>query len=189
MSKETTGEPDRFMTASPDRMTDEGASTEDEDEEVHSTGDEPSVQGTASVDDEGNEDEEDEEDEEDDEEEDEDEDEEPALKYERLGGIAHQLLLKDSASALAYANQRLVSTRLWCMASQRFLIIHAQALGTHGGMLHILDLSGQHIKSFPAHSASVSDISVDLTGDFIATASIDGENFVRGLYALESYVS
>lgn len=42
-------------------------------------------------------------------------------------------------------------------------------------MLHILDLSGQHIKSFTAHTASVSDISMDVTGDFIATASIDGE--------------
>ena len=47
-------------------------------------------------------------DEEDEEDEDEDEDEEPALKYERLGGISHQLLQKDSASALAYANQHLV---------------------------------------------------------------------------------
>lgn len=43
-----------------------------------------------------------------DEEEDED-DEEPALKYERLGGIIHQLLQKDSASAIAYANQQIVS--------------------------------------------------------------------------------
>ena len=47
---------------------------------------------------------------EDDSEEDEDEeDEEPALKYERFGGITHQLLQKDSASAIAYANQRIVS--------------------------------------------------------------------------------
>lgn len=38
----------------------------------------------------------------------EDEDEEPALKYERLGGSVHDLLQKDSASALAYAHQRLV---------------------------------------------------------------------------------
>ncbi|CDO75230.1 hypothetical protein BN946_scf184895.g10 [Trametes cinnabarina] len=91
----------------------------------------------------------------------EDEDEEPALKYERLGGIAHQLLQKDSASMLAYANQRL-------------------ALGTHAGMLHILDLSGQHIKSLRAHSASVLDISIDLTGDFIATASIDAHDHLFG---------
>ncbi|KAH9848839.1 vacuolar protein sorting-associated protein 41 [Lenzites betulinus] len=53
-------------------------------------------------------------------------------------------------------------------------------------MLHILDLSGQHIKSFPAHSASVSDISVDLTGDFIATASIDGQVAVHSLSGAET---
>lgn len=41
-----------------------------------------------------------------------DEDEEPALKYERLGGITHQLLQKDSASAITYANQRIVSSHL-----------------------------------------------------------------------------
>lgn len=45
--------------------------------------------------------------EEEDEEEDEDEDE-PALKYERFGGVLHDLLQKDSASAVAYANKRLV---------------------------------------------------------------------------------
>ena len=47
------------------------------------------------------------EEEEEDEEEDEDEDE-PALKYERFGGVLHDLLQKDSASAVAYANKRLV---------------------------------------------------------------------------------
>lgn len=42
-------------------------------------------------------------------EEDEEEDDEPALKYERLGGVAHELFQKDSASALTYSNKRLVS--------------------------------------------------------------------------------
>lgn len=43
-----------------------------------------------------------------DEDEDEDADEEPALKYERFGGSVHDLLQKDSASALAYSQQQLV---------------------------------------------------------------------------------
>lgn len=43
------------------------------------------------------------------EEEDEDEDEEPALKYEKLGGSAQELLEKDTASALAVAVNKLVS--------------------------------------------------------------------------------
>ena len=47
-------------------------------------------------------------DEEDDAEYDVDDDEEPALKYERLGGMVHDLLVKDSASILAYSHQRLV---------------------------------------------------------------------------------
>ncbi|KAI0672661.1 vacuolar protein sorting-associated protein 41 [Trametes maxima] len=53
-------------------------------------------------------------------------------------------------------------------------------------MLHILDLSGQHVKSFPGHSASVLDISVDITGDFIATASIDGQVIVHSLSGTET---
>ncbi|KAI0766345.1 vacuolar protein sorting-associated protein 41 [Trametes elegans] len=52
-------------------------------------------------------------------------------------------------------------------------------------MLHILDLSGQHIKSFTGHSASVNDISMDITGDFIATASIDGQVVVHSLSGAE----
>lgn len=48
------------------------------------------------------------EDDEDDEDYDEDDDDEPALKYERLGGSVHDLLQKDSASALAHSHQRLV---------------------------------------------------------------------------------
>lgn len=41
-------------------------------------------------------------------EDDEEDDEEPALKYERLGGSVHDLLVKDVASALAYSHERLV---------------------------------------------------------------------------------
>ncbi|KAI9069075.1 vacuolar protein sorting-associated protein 41 [Trametes sanguinea] len=53
-------------------------------------------------------------------------------------------------------------------------------------MLHILDLSGQHIKSLRAHSASVLDISMDATGEFIATASIDGQVVVHSLSGAET---
>ncbi len=91
----------RFVTASPDNMSEASASGEEEEEDAvrhHAEN------GSGGEEESGAEDE----DEEDEEEED-DDDDEPALKYERLGGIAHQLLLKDSASALAYANQRLVS--------------------------------------------------------------------------------
>ena len=41
---------------------------------------------------------------------DDDEEEEPALKYERLGGQAAALFAKDSASALAFDQDKLVRT-------------------------------------------------------------------------------
>lgn len=41
--------------------------------------------------------------------------------------------------------------------------------------MHILDLTGKRIKSYKPHLASIVDIEFDETGDFIATASIDGE--------------
>ncbi|KAI0796406.1 hypothetical protein BC629DRAFT_1592628 [Irpex lacteus] len=84
-------------------------------------------------------------------------DEEPTLKYDRLGGSVHDLLHQDSAPALAYANKKL------------------QVLGTHARIIHISDLKGERLRSVKpqAHSASIINISVDETGDFIATASID----------------
>lgn len=93
---------DRRVTASPDRMSE--ASNHERSEE-HTEGDGAHEDGTSASDTLDDDEEGEDEDEED---EGEDEDEEPALKYERLGGIAHQLLQKDSASMLAYANQRLV---------------------------------------------------------------------------------
>ncbi|PCH40689.1 hypothetical protein WOLCODRAFT_117498 [Wolfiporia cocos MD-104 SS10] len=53
-------------------------------------------------------------------------------------------------------------------------------------MLHILDLSGQHVKSFEAHTASVTDIAMDVSADWVATASIDGQVVVHSLSTPES---
>ncbi|KAL6307128.1 vacuolar protein sorting-associated protein 41 [Sparassis latifolia] len=53
-------------------------------------------------------------------------------------------------------------------------------------MVHILDLSGQHLKSFSSHSASVSDISLDITAEFVASASIDGQVIVQSLSTTET---
>ncbi|KAI0345141.1 vacuolar protein sorting-associated protein 41 [Trametopsis cervina] len=107
------------------------------------------------------------EDEDEDEEDEDDEDEEPTLKYERLNGPV-DLLQKDSASALTYANNRLV-------------------LGTHAGILHVLDLQGERIKSVKPHTASITDICVDETADFIATASLDGQITIYSLNTPEVY--
>lgn len=99
--------------------TEENAHDESEDRETEEESGSEQPEGTEDEDQdegdgggEGEEDEYEDDDEEDEEDEDEDEDEddeEPALKYERLGGITHNLLQKDSASALAYSNQRFVS--------------------------------------------------------------------------------
>jgi hypothetical protein len=51
-----------------------------------------------------------------------------------------------------------------------------QALGSHNGFAHILDLTGQRIKTYKPHTASVVDMCFDATADFIGTASMDGEH-------------
>ncbi|KAG1743621.1 uncharacterized protein EDB91DRAFT_1125116 [Suillus paluster] len=119
-------------------------------------------------DDDDEEEEDSEEDEGEDDYEDEEEDE-PTLKYERMGGAINDLLKKDSASALAVSNKLL-------------------ALGTHNGIVHIVDLTGKRIKSYKPHQASVSDIEFDNTADFVATASIDGQVVIQSLSTQESYM-
>ncbi|TDL30074.1 vacuolar assembling protein VPS41 [Rickenella mellea] len=113
--------------------------------------------------------EEDDDDDDDDEDEDEDEDEEPTLKYEKMPGNAHDLLEKDSASALA------VSSKLI-------------AIGTHAGIVHVLDMLGNRLKSFRPHSASINDMCIDTTSDFVATASVDGQVVVHSLSTPELYM-
>ena len=145
----------------------EGADEEEDDDEEEEEGDDD--------DDEGEEDE----NEEEDEEEDEDEDEEPALKYERFGGGAYlDLLKKDSASALAVSNKFLVTYTL--LIQRDSVNIAMQALGTHNGFAHILDLTGKRTKTFKPHTASVVDMCFDTTAEFVATASMDGEHLSPG---------
>ena len=116
------------------------------------------------------------EDEEDDEgEEDEDDEEEaedlvePKLKYERLGNDVKEVLKNDAASCLA--------------VQSKFLV-----LGTHWGVVHILDLQGNRVKQFPCHSTTVNEISIDSNGDYVASCSDDGYVVVNGLYATDQNV-
>ena len=99
---------DRQITASPENIVD----SDEDDGSVVGDGDaagNDAVQMDVGSEDEDDETEEDESEDEDDDENDDEDDDEPALKYERLGGIVSKLLTKDSASTLAHANQRLVS--------------------------------------------------------------------------------
>lgn len=94
------------------------------------------------------------------EESDEDDDnvDEPKLRYRRVGASVKELLDKDTASTIR--------------VSDKFL-----ALGTHCGAVHILDFEGNVIKSFRNHSATVNDISIDKSDEFVASASDDGNLF------------
>ncbi|CEP10790.1 hypothetical protein [Parasitella parasitica] len=111
---------------------------------------------------------EDEYDDEEDEEETDDDDnlDEPKLRYRRVGASVKELLDKDAASILR--------------VSDRFV-----ALGTHWGAVHILDFEGNVIKSFRNHSATVNDISIDKSDEFVASASDDGKVFIYALYTPE----
>ncbi|KAJ1019474.1 hypothetical protein NDA16_004591 [Ustilago loliicola] len=102
--------------------------------------------------------------------EDEEEDEvEPSLKYSRVKGGVSDVLKKDTASAFAL--------------SSRFM-----ALGTHAGMIYILDIDGNLVKGFRLHTASILDLVIDNTSDFVAAASMDGLVSISALATAEQYV-
>lgn len=58
-------------------------------------------------------------------------------------------------------------------------------MGTHWGVVHIMDFEGNENQKFQAHQATVNDLSVDQEGEYIASASDDGmktnqkERFLR----------
>jgi len=53
-----------------------------------------------------------------------------------------------------------------------------QVLGTHAGIIHLLDSTGERIKSYKPHYASIVDISLDTNAEFVATASLDGWHII-----------
>lgn len=42
-------------------------------------------------------------------------------------------------------------------------------------MIYILDVEGNLVKGFRSHSASILDLDIDSSSEFVASASIDGE--------------
>ncbi|KDN36144.1 vacuolar protein sorting-associated protein 41 [Tilletiaria anomala UBC 951] len=103
------------------------------------------------------------------EERDEEDEIEPSLKYEKLKGGAADVLRKDTASAMA--------------VSDRFL-----ALGTHAGMIYILDIEGNLVKGFRTHTASILALDIDNTSEFVASAGMDGLVSISALSTSEQYV-
>lgn len=49
------------------------------------------------------------------------------------------------------------------------------------GMVYMLDFSGNEIKKYSSHSAAVNEISIDETGEFLASCSDDGTEPPRRL--------
>ena len=89
---------------------------------------------------------------------------EPILKYNRIGLDVTEMLTRDSASCIR--------------AHEKFLVI-----GTQNGFIYILDLNGNEIKRFYAHSMPVNEVSVDITGEYVCSCSDDGLVVVSALYA------
>lgn len=100
--------------------------------------------------------------------EDDGEEPEPSLKYQRLKGSIPDILKRDTASAFAVC--------------EKFLV-----LGTHAGMVFVLDFSGNLVKAFRSHSASVLDLSIDSSMEFIAAAGMDGLLSISSLSSAEHY--
>jgi WD40 repeat protein len=50
-------------------------------------------------------------------------------------------------------------------------------VGSHWGMIHLLDHQGNNVRSkeLRAHTVAVNQISIDQNGDFIASCSDDGK--------------
>lgn len=93
-----------------------------------------------------------------------DEEVEPKLKYVRMTNDIQNILLKDAASCIA------VHSKFIC-------------LGTHYGTVHLLDHQGNIINDqLPSHTVAVNDISIDATGDTIASCSDDGKVHVVPLW-------
>ncbi|CAG8500991.1 4625_t:CDS:10 [Ambispora gerdemannii] len=87
----------------------------------------------------------------------------PPLKYQRLGAGVGEILKQDAASAMA--------------VSDRFVV-----LGTHNGAVLLFDFEGNEIKRFSSHTATVYDLSIDVAGEYVASASMDGKVVINGLY-------
>jgi len=63
------------------------------------------------------------------------------------------------------------------------------ALGTHYGVIYILDFYGYEIKKFLSHTATVNELSIDANGDFISSCSDDGLASIFPSFFFYAFVS
>jgi hypothetical protein len=111
---------------------------------------------------EGDDEDDEDDDDDDDDDEEEDDEEEPILKYQRMGASLSQILMNDAASCLG--------------VHEGFL-----TLGTYQGAVYVLDFHGNEIRRFHPHSKKVNDVSIEVTGEFVASCSDDGTIVVNAL--------
>ena len=107
------------------------------------------------------------------EEEEDEEEEEPILKYQRVGADVSRLL----HSTPSHPPQ---DTARCLLAHSKFLL-----LATSSGALYMLDLNGNLIQHFTLHSAPINDLSLDASGEYLASCSMDGSVVVTNLYSKE----
>eukprot|EP01120_Amphizonella_sp_Union-15-10_P003630 TRINITY_DN1403_c0_g1_i1.p1 TRINITY_DN1403_c0_g1~~TRINITY_DN1403_c0_g1_i1.p1 ORF type:complete len:882 (-),score=190.64 TRINITY_DN1403_c0_g1_i1:13-2658(-) len=96
------------------------------------------------------------------------EEEEPKLKYQRLGSSVVEILKKDAASCLA--------------VHPKFL-----ALGTHWGVVYILDIIGNESSRFHLHQSVVNELSIGGDGEYLASCGDDGNVVINGLCSNETF--
>eukprot|EP00298_Acanthocystis_sp_HF-20_P011742 c19550_g1_i1.p1 GENE.c19550_g1_i1~~c19550_g1_i1.p1 ORF type:complete len:563 (-),score=220.09 c19550_g1_i1:36-1724(-) len=92
-----------------------------------------------------------------------DDEDDPVIQYARLGSNAQEILKSDKCTAFSTAH--------------RFI-----ALGTSSGLVHLLDFHGNQIRRFKCHLSAVTDISFDISFEYMATSSNDGSVAVFALY-------
>eukprot|EP00965_Chrysotila_dentata_P220190 6191622-Pleurochrysis_carterae.AAC.7 len=87
---------------------------------------------------------------------------EPMMRYQRLGGSVSGIIQTESACCLSVHHNVLV-------------------LGTTAGAVHILDLHGNELRRLQPHSAAISALCVDTSGEFVGSSSHDGTVAVSSL--------
>lgn len=94
---------------------------------------------------------------------------EPKLKYVRMANDLKNILFSDSISCVAVHPKLLV-------------------VGANWGKIYLLDHQGNIVsnKALKKHSVAVNQISIDISGEFIASCSDDGKVFICGLCTSDS---
>ncbi|GAB5371679.1 hypothetical protein AAMO2058_001600500 [Amorphochlora amoebiformis] len=104
---------------------------------------------------------------EEDSEEDDDDETEPVLKYQRLPASVPEIAQKDSISCFA--------------AHEKFLVV-----GTEGGFIHLLDLNGNESIKLSPHAQRINCLSLEQSGDYVASCSDDGRVVVTNLFSRQA---